>query len=173
MVDEKLELDFSKPEKKKKRPEGILVVRASKEKADRVLADGGIETVFFIESHSDTKDTAAEALQQTILHDLRNERDIAVREVKFHPVVEQEKIYSGFVEVDFVSKDFRTLIYLTLRYGPAAIEISHPDSITMGRAEMQNTLADISAAVQGFTVKILGLMTQEQRSKTLREGLDM
>lgn len=172
MAAEKLELDFSKPEKKK-RPEGIMVVRASKEKADRMRQDGGIEAIFFIESHSDTKDTAAEALQQTILQDLKNERNIAVREVKFHPVVEREKIYSGFVEVDFVSKDFRTLIYLTIRYGPAAIEISHPDSASMDRAEMQTALADISAAVQGFTGRILELMTPEQRSKTLREGLDM
>jgi len=159
--------------KGKKRPEGILVVRGDEKKADKSLDEGGIETAFFIESHGNDRETVAEALKATLLKDLRNEQGVTVREVKFHPVIEKEKLYSGFVECNFVARDPQTVIYLSLRYGPSAVEITKPDSFTMSNGELQNMAADTSAAVQALTGRILEMMTPEARTKALKKGLDL
>ncbi len=159
--------------KGKKRPEGILVVRGDNKVADKALEEGGIETTFFIESHGSDQETVAEALKATLLKDLRNEDGVAVREVKFHPVIEKEKLYSGFVECNFVARDPQTVIYLSLRYGPSAIEITRPDKFTLTNGELQNIAADVSAAVQALTGRILEMMTPEERTKALKKGLEL
>ncbi len=158
---------------KKERPEGILIIRGDEEKAEKSVREGGIDATFFIESHGPDRETVAEALKNTLIKDLRNERGVVVRDMKFHPVVEKEKIYSGFVECNFVARDFQTLLYLALRYGPSAVEILQPDRITLERAEMQGTVADVSAAVQALVGKILELMAPEERTKVLRKGLGL
>ncbi|MBN2517240.1 MAG: hypothetical protein JXB14_00180 [Candidatus Altiarchaeota archaeon] len=160
-------------EGKKEKPEGILVIKGNDEKVDELVDGGGIEALFYIESHGMDKSSVADALKNTILNDLKNEEHILVRSIKFHPVIEKDKFYSGFVECDFATKDLRSLVYLATRYGPAAIEIMHPDSVTLEKGEMQALLADVSASVQGLTTKIMELMTPELRTKVLRDGLGL
>jgi hypothetical protein len=159
--------------KKKKRPEGILVVRGNEDKANSAAKHGGIETTFFIESHGNDQETVGEALKSTLLKDLKSEEGVTLRVVKFHPVVEKENLYSGFVECNFVSRDPQTLMYLALRYGPSAIEVASPDKITITASEMQNMAADASAAVQTLISRILEMMSPEDRTKALQKGLDL
>jgi|GEM_PF-1696763 len=184
MAEEKVELDFSKPEKpadegsenEKKRPEGIMVVKGKDEAVDKIVTEGGIEARFFIESHGAKgagKEEVAEALKNTILKDLRNEQDVAVREIKFHPVIQNQGMYSGFVEVDFASPELRNMVYLATRYGPAAVEIIHPDSVSLSKSDLQNMLADISAVVTGLSARVMELMSPEQRDKAIRKGVGL
>jgi hypothetical protein len=162
------ELDFGE---KKKRTDGILVVKGNEEKANNLVRQGGIDVNFFIESHGLDKEKVSEALQNTVLKDLKNEERLIVREINFHPVIDKEGMYSGFVEANFVAKDLRGLIYLCTRYGPAAIEVLKPDSLTIERGELQNLLADVSANTTVLTNKIMELMTPEAKTKALSEGL--
>ncbi|MEM5814644.1 MAG: hypothetical protein QXD77_02405 [Candidatus Aenigmatarchaeota archaeon] len=164
---------MAEEEKKKKRPEGILVVKGNEDSVERALRDGGIDTNFFIESHGNDKDMVAEALKATLLRDLKAEPGVTLKVVKFHPVVEKEKLYSGFVECRFVARDPQVLLYLTLRYGPSAIEILSPDKIVITRAELQNMAADASASVQVLVGRIMELMSPADRAKALKEGLDL
>lgn len=160
-------------EKRKNRPDGILIVRGSEEKADRAMTEGGIEAIFFIESHGNDRESVGEALKNTLLKDLRNEEGVSLRVARFHPVVEKEKLYSGFVECDFVARDTQTVLYLALRYGPSAVEIVAPDCVTLNRSELQNMVADTSAATQVMIGRIFDLMSPEDRSKALKEGLGL
>jgi len=154
-----------------KRPEGILVVRGNQEVADKLAAEGAIETRLFIESHGNDKNHVAQGLKNTILNDLRNEKNVAVREVKFHPVVVENNLYAGFTECDLVVRDFRTLLFLTTRYGPSAVEILSPDSVKLTLPDMQAILADVSGVIQSLSTQVLGLMADEKRKKIFKEGL--
>jgi len=158
---------------KKKRPEGILIVKGNEDKVEASLRDGGIDVNFFIESHGNDQDAVAEALKNTLLKDLRNEEGVTLKVMKFHPVIEKEKLYSGFVECSFVARDLQVLIYLALRYGPSAVEVNSPDTITITNAELQNMAADTSASVQMLIGRILELMNPEDRVKAIREGLGL
>jgi len=160
-------------EKKKTRPEGVLVIKGSKEKADAARKDGWIETTFFIEAHGNDQETVATALKNTLLKDLKNEKGVMVRELKFHPVVEQAKLYAGFVECNLMVRDPQVFMYLTLRYGPSAVEVLHPDTITITASEMQNMAADASGAVQTLISQILEKMAPDEREKALKKGLDL
>lgn len=157
----------------KKRPEGILVLRNKGDRFHQVVEEGGIEVIFFIESQGMDKDNVAEALKHTVIKDFKEERQIAIDEIKFHPVVEKENVYSGFVECHFASRDYRTLLYLAARYGPSAVEIIRPDHITLSQGDMQTAIADVSSIVQGLSVKCMQLMTPELRKKAIEGGLDL
>jgi hypothetical protein len=154
-----------------KRPEGVLIVKGDMDKAGEAVKDGWIDITFFIESHGNDQEAVAQALKNTLMVDLKNERGVVLREMKFHPVVEQQKLYAGFVECSFVVRDPQTLMYLALRYGPSAVEIESPDHITLTRGEMQNMAADTSAAVQVLIGKIMELMPQDERVKKLQRQI--
>jgi hypothetical protein len=158
---------------KKSKPEGILVVRGSIEKYNEVIKDGWVGATFFIESHGNDQDTVAEALKNTILKDLKNETGVVLKELKFHPVVEQAKLYAGFAEVNFAARDPQIFMYLSIRYGPSAVEIHSPDSIMLTAAELQNMGADASSAVQTLVGRILEMMAPEDRVNALKKGLEL
>lgn len=158
---------------RKDRPEGILVVKGSQDKYDSAIKDGWIGATFFIESHGNDQDAVAEALKNTILKDLKNERGVVLKELKFHPVVEQAKLYAGFAEVTFAARDPQVFMYLSIRYGPSAVEVSCPDSIMLTAAELQNMGADASAAVQQLVGRILEMMAPEERVAALKKGLEL
>jgi hypothetical protein len=173
MVKETTPEEKATEEKRANRPEGVLIIKGSKEKADAARKDGWIETTFFIESHGNDKETVATALKNTLLKDLKNEKGVIVRELKFHPVVEQTKLYAGFVECNILTRDPQVFMYLTLRYGPSAVEVLHPDTITVTASELQNMAADASGAVQALISQILEKMAPEERDKAFRKGLDL
>jgi hypothetical protein len=147
---------------------GIMVVRGSADRADAAIKDGWMDTTFFIESHGNDQEAVAQALKNTLMVDLKNEKGVVLREMKFHPVVEQQKLYAGFVECAMAIRDPQTLMFLSLRYGPSAVEVHSPDRITLTRAEMQGMAADTSAAVQVLIGKIMDLMPQDERVKKLQ-----
>lgn len=163
----------SKPKAGRDLSKGILVVKGSEDKYNSVIKEGWIGATFFIESHGNDQDTVAEALKNTILKDLKGEGGVVLKEMKFHPVVEQEKLYAGFVEVNFAARDPQVFMYLSIRYGPSAVEVSSPDSIMLTAAELQNMGADASSAVQTLVGKILEMMAPEDRVKALKKGLEL
>jgi len=158
---------------KKERPEGMLIIKGNEEKANESVKNGGIETTFFIESHGNDQQAVADALKNTLLNDFKNEKGVILRKMAFHPVVEKEKLYAGFVECDFVARDPQILMYLALRYGPSAVDISAPDSVNITAGELQEMIADTSASVQVLIGKILDLMNPQDRQKILREKLNI
>lgn len=160
-------------EEKKKRPEGILVVKGNDEKAEAAVRDGGIDATFFIESHGNDQEAVAEALKNTLLQDFKNESGVTLRKMSFHPVIEKDKFYSGFVECNFVARDPQLLMYLALRYGPSAAEVYRPDSINITKSEFQGMLADSSASVQVLIGRILDLMHPEIKEQLLKEKLKL
>ncbi len=165
--------EMTPEEKRANRPEGVLIIKGSQEKADAARRDGWIEVTFFIESHGNDQETVAKALKNTLLKDLKNESGVVVREMKFHPVVEQAKLYAGFVECNILARDPQVFMYLTLRYGPSAVEVLHPDTITVTASELQNMAADASGAVQALISQILEKMAPEEKDKAFRKGLDL
>ena len=150
-----------------------MVVKGNDEKAEAAVRDGGIDATFFVESHSNDQETVAEALKNTLLKDMKGEEGVTLRVAKFHPVVEKEGLYAGFVECKFVARDPQLLMYLALRYGPSAVEIHSPESVTITQAELQNMAADTSAAVQLLVARVMELMSPEDKSKALKEGLGL
>jgi hypothetical protein len=159
------------PEGKKQRPEGVLIVKGSADKADAAVKDGGIDTTFFIESHGNDQGAVAQALRNTLMVDFKNEKGIVMREMKFHPVVEQDKLYAGFVECSFIVRDPQLLMYLALRYGPSAVEVHHPDNVSLSRGELQGMAADTSSAVQVLIGKIMELMPQDEKVKAVQRQI--
>ena len=157
----------------KEKPEGILVVRGKKDKFEQAVREGAIEVRLYIESHGQKKEEVADALKNTILNDLKQEKSIKLDEIKFHPVVQKGEFHSGFVECHLAFDDIRALVYVVARYGPSAVEVLSPDKVTLNKGEMQALLSDMSSVVQGLSAKVLELMTPELRDKVLREGLNM
>jgi len=159
------------PKTTKTRPEGILVVKGNPEKADAAVKDGGIDTTFFIEAHGNDQEAVAQALKNTLLVDLKKEAGVTLREMKFHPVVEQNKLYAGFVECSFVVRDPQTFMYIALRYGPSAVEVHAPDNVVLTSAELQNMAADLSAAIQVLIGKILERTPQEEKDRLFNQKI--
>jgi len=132
---------------------------------DKRVREGSMLTRLFIEVQGNNKELAEKALENTIFNAMANERDVDLLYVKFYDIRKDKnhEFFSGVVEVKLLTRDFRTLVSVVMRYGPTAIELIEPDKITMKMDEMQSLLADVSEICQAYSSRLLALLKDEER----------
>ncbi|RLI93099.1 MAG: hypothetical protein DRO90_01025 [Candidatus Altiarchaeales archaeon] len=132
---------------------------------ERRVREGSILTRLFIEVQGNNKEIAEKVLENTIFHMLANEDDVDLIYAKFYDIRKDKSqmFFSGVVEVKLLTRDFRTLVNIVMRYGPSAIELIEPYEIRMSMDEMQSLLADVSEIVQAYSSKLLALLKDEER----------
>ncbi|HIE33580.1 MAG TPA: hypothetical protein EYP86_00365 [Candidatus Altiarchaeales archaeon] len=132
---------------------------------DKRVREGSMLTRLFIEVQGNNKELAEKALENTIFNAMANERDVDLLYVKFYDIRKDkdQEFFSGVVEVKLLTRDFRTLVRVVMRYGPTAIELIEPDKIAMKMDEMQSLLADASEICQAYSSRLLALLKDEER----------
>jgi len=72
------------------------------------------------------------------------------------PMKNVEKAYSQIVETEAMIKDIKTLIIITISYGPSSIEILEPKKIEISAGEMQDISNMISGVIHRFAASGIG-----------------
>ena len=126
------------------------------EEVKRRLKDGWIKVGFMIEAMAISKEATESALKKHV-EKMEKEKDVIISRKEFKPTAEVarplpniEKGYSQIVDVELVAKSFDKLIYMSMNYGPSAIEILEPNKITMGFGEAQGILNSIASVMHTF-----------------------
>jgi hypothetical protein len=78
-----------------------------------------------------------------------------IREVE-NPAPNIEKGYSQVVELEIINETFDKLMFITMNYGPSALEILEPENIKMDMGEAQGILNSISAMIHRFAAAGMG-----------------
>lgn len=134
------------------------------EKAEKKLKEGWIRTWMMIECLAISPDAAKSALE-THIRKMGNEKKIIIYKQDFKEMKELEKplrgkniekAYSLVVEIELVSENFETLVFLVMNYGPSALEILEPEKLAMDAGEAQGILNSVSDMVHRFAATGVG-----------------
>jgi len=129
------------------------------------VKEGAILARIFIEIQANDKGAAEKALQTTVFDSLANENDVKLLHVKMFEFRKDKEaeMFSGIAEIKLLVRDFRWFISVVMRYGPSAIEIIEPNSVTLSMDEMHDLLIDVSGMSQTLSSQLFAMLKDDER----------
>jgi hypothetical protein len=126
------------------------------EETKKRMKSGWIRVGMMIEAMAISKETAESALKKHV-EKMEKERGILLSKKDFRgaeevkkPLPNIEKGYSQVVDIEMLAESFDKLVFITLNYGPSAIEILEPNKITLDFGEAQGILNSLAAIMHTF-----------------------
>jgi hypothetical protein len=135
-----------------------MVIRLEKPEdiAKKKVKNGWIRSWMMIEAMAINKEAVRTALEKH-MKNLAGEKNIIILkrgdgEIKQveSPFPNIKEAYSQVIELDVLTLNYDTLIYIVLNYGPSAVEILEPNKIVLGQGEAQGILNTLAALVHRF-----------------------
>jgi len=87
-------------------------------------------------------------------------------------IVEEDDMYSSFLEVTITVKDFPALVKFLFYYGPSSIEVMKPQKIEISQFEFQEGLISLSEIFQKYAEYFQNHLTKEEVNKFYKDLYD-
>jgi len=131
---------------------------------NKKMKNGWIKSRMMMEVLAIDPKKTKEALEKHV-EKMASEDSIFVYRKDFKEVIETAspyrdipKAYSAIVELEALTKDIDTLVFIVMNYGPSSIEILEPEKMTIDAGEIQGMLVSISTMLHRFAASSGGLM---------------
>jgi hypothetical protein len=125
-----------------------------------------IEATFFIEVHSNLREVTRSSLERMIEKLESEEAGVEVLDVEFDEILEEEGTFSQTVEVDLRFGSLQDYLMTAIRYGPSAIEVTHPEEVVLSAEEFARLLGEIVKFAKTFYLRFhLGYQLASGRGK--------
>jgi len=127
-----------------------------REQAEKKLKEGWIQSVMMIEVLAVSEETAKKSLEEHVVKMGKEKRTLISRkdfkEIRKEksPFPNIEEAYSNVVELEVLTENFETLVYLAMNYAPTSIEILKPEKITLDLGEAQGVVVSVSDMLHKF-----------------------
>lgn len=134
----------------------------TKEQVTEKLKSGWIHARMMFEVLAVTEETTKEALQSHIGKIEKNElvgmirKDFSAAERVENPIKGIEVGFSQVCEIEFMVKNFDTLVQVVLEFGPASVEILKPEKYQLTAGEAHNILNTMAEMMHKFAAAGLG-----------------
>ena len=102
---------------------------------------------------------------QKIIDAIKSEKNFTIYNIVPAEIVEEEEMFSSFIEVTLTAKDFSTLILFLFYYGPTSIEVIKPDKLEITQSEFQDGLVQLSGIFQKYADFMLKHLNKEELNK--------
>ncbi len=126
----------------------------------------------FVEA-KDYSEKAVEKHLETLATRMERDPEFRIYSIEKGEPVQQDELYSGFIEVNFSAKDFTSIIRFVLLTSPTAIEVIKPRKAEFTAFELQEGLMDLAEWVYryaSFVEKHLKREEIEKLNKSLFQG---
>ena len=128
----------------------------------KVKKEGWIRSTMMIEALAINKDAVKGALEKHV--DAMSKvkashiykKDFGeIREVN-NPLPNIEKAFSGIVELELVTKNFESLLFLVMNFAPTSVEIIEPKNLKLDLGEAQSILVAVAEMLHRFAAMNIG-----------------
>lgn len=124
---------------------------------------------FFFEALGSPKDFVTQFLNR-LLEDIKQFEGLEVMNSKIEEPIEREvevngkkvKLWSSFLEIEGIPRDFQSLLDFILMFSPSHIEIEDMEKIEFTKEELNNMLNEISTRIIQLTTIINNLNAKNQ-----------
>ena len=106
---------------------------------------------------------------QKISEAIQNEKAFTVYGLSQAELVEEDEMYSSFLEVTITVRDFSALIKFLFYYGPSTIEVMKPSKIEFSQFEFQEGLVELSDIFQKYADYFQKKLTRAELDKFYTE----
>jgi len=128
----------------------------------KVKNEGWIRSTMMIEALAINRDAVKGALEKHV-KGMESVKGSYVYKKKFGDIVEVakpmpniEKAYSYLVEVELVSRNFESLLYLVMTYAPTSVEILEPKDLKLDIGQAQAVLIAVAEMLHRFAAMNIG-----------------
>lgn len=117
-----------------------------------------IEVLGFPEEH-------VKEVTSKILEHLKQETNISVKTEYIAELIQKEKLWSTFLELELEIKDFIHLNYFCFNYTPSSIEVLDTKDITLNSRELTAALNDSLHRLHTFNITLSKLFAENKLLK--------
>jgi len=100
---------------------------------------------------------------------LKKEKVYTIYDLKEAEIVEEEEMYSSFIEVNMSVKDFPALVRFLFYYGPISVEVLKPSKIEFSQFEFQEGVVTLSEIFQKYAEFFTKHLNKEELTKFYNE----
>jgi hypothetical protein len=140
----------------------MSLVRTKIDPDQKVKKEGWIRSTMMIEALAINKDAVKGALEKhvnamsKVKASYIYKKDFGeIREVN-NPLPNIEKAFSGIVELELVTKNFESLLFLVMNFAPTSVEIIEPKSLKLDMGEAQSILVAVAEMLHSFAAMNIG-----------------
>lgn len=138
------------------------------------LNDGWVHSRVIIEVLGKPEEHVDKALH-VYMEKIKQEKDLIILETDFSEIEPQEALFSGFVELEMLTKDLMKLVWFCFDYLPSSVEIIEPERLSFKNNELSSFLNDLQTRLHliGEELKIAKQtnIVLEANSKNLLRNL--
>jgi hypothetical protein len=118
------------------------------------------------------------AIEQTLLKKhvkkiveaIQKEKEFTVYGIEEAEIIEEDELYSTFIEVNLSVKNFLSIIRFLFYYGPTSIEVIKPSKIEINQFEFQEGLIELSEIFQKYAAFFTEHLNQEELEKFYKQA---
>ena len=100
---------------------------------------------------------------------LEKEKPFTIYDIKEEKIVEEDDMYSSFLEVNMSIKDFPSLIRFLFYYGPTNIEVLKPRKLEFTHFEFQEGLMELADIFQKYADFFTKHLNKEELGKFYKD----
>ncbi|MDD3083696.1 MAG: hypothetical protein PHP82_01605, partial [Candidatus ainarchaeum sp.] len=101
---------------------------------------------------------------------LEKEKDFTIYDIEEAEPIEEDELFSSYLEINLSLKNFPTLIKFLFYYGPTSIEVIKPSKIEINQFEFQEGLIELSEIFQKYANFFTEHLNQEELTKFYSEA---
>jgi len=101
---------------------------------------------------------------------LEKEEVFTIYDVEEAEIIEEDEMFSSFLEVNLSVKNFQSLIRFLFYYGPTSIEVIRPSKIELNQFEFQEGLVELAEIFQKYATFFTQHLNQEELTKFYKEA---
>lgn len=135
------------------------------------VSQGWIHVNSMIEVMAIKKDVVEASLRQH-LERMQSEKGLIIVKKTFSTIEKVEnppknaaEAWSQFVELEILVRNYSMLVYYVFTFGPAALEILAPKSITIGQGEAQDIANALASLIHQFASQTAGGVVISKRNE--------
>jgi hypothetical protein len=107
-----------------------------------------------------------------ITETLQKEKIFTIYGISQAEIVQDDDMYSSFLEVTLTTKDFSSLIKFLFYYGPTTIEVMKPTKLEFSQFEFQEGLVELSEIFQKYADYFQSKLTKAELDKFYKDIYD-
>ncbi|MBI5060762.1 MAG: hypothetical protein HZB67_00430 [Candidatus Aenigmarchaeota archaeon] len=137
---------------------------------EEAVKRGAVLAQLHFDAYGEDKDAVKDALVEFVGR-ISNERGVLYCVGEIKDVIERKGQFSTYSEVKLLAADFESLLNISLKYGPVAVEILKPHKIELTVDQAQGLLLTASSTTQDYVSFLLQRVMKPEDFQKLQEHL--
>jgi hypothetical protein len=138
---------------------------------EETIKEGGVLSLLYFDIHGKTSE-GIRATMVDFIKKLTGEKGVVYAVGQVRDSLEDEHGFATSAEVKLLTRDFKSLLEIGLRYGPIGVEIIKPHELILGLAEAQDAVLAAAQTSHEFSTYVVEKLMKDEEKAQLGRKLE-